>query len=118
MKDKIAVIGVSRNKEKWGYKIYNSFSSGAAVYPINPKCKKIDGKKCYPSLKKLPEVPDMIIIVVPPEVTERIVREAKKLGVKKVWMQPGSESDTAVEYCEKNGIEVFHGACIIRYGEK
>ncbi|MBU0625936.1 CoA-binding protein [Patescibacteria group bacterium] len=28
-------------------------------------------------------------------------------------MQPGSESDRAIAYCEMNGIECVHDACIM-----
>ena len=114
MKEKIAVVGVSKKREKWGYKVYMSLSKSSVAYPVNPKYDEIEGNKCYPDLKSLPEIPDMVITVVPPEVTEKTVSEAAVLGIKKVWMQPGSESKKAVEYCRKNGIEVVHGACIIR----
>jgi len=28
-------------------------------------------------------------------------------------MQPGSESEKAIEYCIQNGMEVVHGVCIM-----
>jgi len=51
--------------------------------------------------------------VVPPEVTEMVLTEVKMLGIKKVWMQPGSESAHAIAYCKANGIECVHDACIM-----
>ncbi|MEM4888996.1 MAG: CoA-binding protein, partial [Thermosphaera sp.] len=62
---------------------------------------------------ELPAKPDVVVTVVPPQVTELVVEECKELGVRKIWMQPGSESEKAVEYCEKNNIAVVHGACIM-----
>jgi len=30
-----------------------------------------------------------------------------------VWMQPGSESEEAINFCRKNGIAVVHGVCVM-----
>jgi predicted CoA-binding protein len=64
------------------------------------------GDKCYPSLENLPVKPNVVDVVVPPKVTEHTVEICKKLGIMKVWMQPGSESEKAIKFCEKNNI--FH----------
>jgi len=51
--------------------------------------------------------------VVPPKVTEKIVEECKDLGIKRVWMQPGSESEKAIKFCEEHGINVTYNACFL-----
>jgi hypothetical protein len=76
------------------------------------------GDKCYPSLEALPRKPDVVDIVVPPKATEEVVKTCKKLGIKKVWMQPGSESQAAIDYCRKNGIDVIYGICIMQERRK
>lgn len=109
-----AVVGVSRNPEKYGHQVYKDLKeAGYKVYPINPNADEILGDRCYPNLEELPEVPDVVNIVVPPRITERIVRLCKKLGITKVWMQPGSESEDALRFCRENGIEVVHGVCVM-----
>jgi predicted CoA-binding protein len=30
------------------------------------------------------------------------LEEIKELGIKKVWFQPGAESDEAIEFCIRN----------------
>lgn len=118
-KNKIAVIGVSNNHEKWGYKIYRALkNSGFEVYPVNPKHEKIDSDRCYPDLRSIPEKIDEVITVVPPEITENVVKRCKELGIRKVWMQPGSESEDAIRFCEENGINVIHDACFVVDGLK
>ncbi|MCD6126772.1 MAG: CoA-binding protein [Methanomicrobia archaeon] len=118
-KNKIAVIGVSNNHEKWGYKVYRSLkNSGFKVYPVNPKHEKIDSDRCYPDLRSIPEKIDEVITVVPPEITENVVKRCKELGIGKVWMQPGSESEDAIRFCEENGINVIHDACFVVDGLK
>jgi predicted CoA-binding protein len=107
-----AIVGASHDPSKFGHKIVRDLNNaGYIVYPINPKEGEIEGLKVYPGLVDLPEKPDVIDIVVPPAVTEKIVRQVQKLGLPRVWMQPGSESEDAIRFCEENGIAVVHDAC-------
>ena len=109
-----AVAGVSRNEEKYGYKVYDNLKKNRyKVYPINPTAKEIDGEKCYSSLEELPEKPDVAITIVPPEITYKIAEKCKELNINKIWMQPGSESKKSIDFCKKNNIEVIHSACIL-----
>lgn len=111
---KIAVIGVSHQETKFGYKIFKDLvNNGFKVYGVNPKNGEILGRKIYRKLKELEVVPDLVITVVPPKVTEEIVEECKELGVKEIWMQPGSESPAAIEKAERYGISVIYNACFM-----
>lgn len=83
------------------------------MYPVNPNAKEVLGDKCYPDLKDLPIKPDVINVVVPPKVTEEIVKMYKMLGITKVWMQPGSESESAIRFCRENDIDVVYGVCVM-----
>jgi len=118
-KNKIAVVGVSSEPNKWGWKIYRKLKSrGFCVYPINPKYDKIDNDACYPDLKSVPEKPDVVITVVRPKITEAIAEQCKRLGIRRIWMQPGSESDRVIKFCKNNNIEVVYNACFVLGGAK
>ncbi|MDO0826010.1 CoA-binding protein [Desulfosporosinus nitroreducens] len=109
-----AVIGVSNNTDKYGYKVYKQLrKAGYSVFPINPGLQSIDGDPCYPSLAALPKKPDAVSIVVPPKITEQVVKECNDLGITKVWMQPGSESKNAIQDGEEHGITVVHNQCVL-----
>ncbi|MFW6110775.1 MAG: CoA-binding protein [Thermoproteota archaeon] len=109
-----AVVGASRDPKKYGYQVYADLrKANYKVYPVNPNAYEILGDKCYPRLEELPEKPDVADLVVPPEVTEEVVKTCKKIGVDKVWMQPGSESERAIDFCNENGIKVVHGVCVM-----
>lgn len=109
-----AVVGASREPKKYGHQVYRDLrNAGYKVYAVNPNADEVLGDKCYPSLDVLPAKPDVVDVVVPPKITEQIVETCKKLGITKVWMQPGSESELAIKFCEENGIEVVHGVCIM-----
>jgi len=108
------VVGASRDPSKYGHQVYRDLrAAGYKVYPVNPNADEILGDKCYPNLESLPELPQVVDLVVPPKVTNQIVKDCKKLGINKVWMQPGSESETALNFCKQNNIEVVHGVCVM-----
>ncbi len=109
-----AVVGVSRNLGKFGNIIYHDLKrKGYKVFPINPKAKMINSDKAYESLSKLPIKPDVVDIVVPPNVALDVVKECYELGIKKVWLQPGAESDEVIDYCYDHDIEVIYGMCVM-----
>jgi len=109
-----AVIGVSNNKEKYGNKIYFDLKqAGYTAYPINPNVSEVSGERCYSKLIDLPLKPDVVDIVVPPKITEKVVKECKDLKINKVWMQPGSESEEAIMFCRENDIKVLFGVCVM-----
>ena len=109
-----AVVGASRDPRKYGYQVYKDLkNAGYEVYAVNPNAQEILGDKCYPSLENLPVKPDVVDVVVPPKVTEHTVETCKRLGITKVWMQPGSESEKAVKLCEENSIDVVYGVCVM-----
>ena len=117
-KNTIAFVGATIQTEKWGYKKYKELKdAGFKVYPVNPKYDEVDGDRCFSDLKSLikflKEKPDFVITIIPPKVTEKTVEQCKILGIDKIWMQPGSESEKAIEFCKENDIKVVHGICIV-----
>jgi predicted CoA-binding protein len=113
-KNIFAVIGVSKDSKKYGNKVYFDLKrAGYNVYPVNPNVSEVSGEKCYPKLKNLPTLPDVVDTVVHPKITEEIVKECKNLGIDKVWMQPGSESKKAIRFCIENDIKVLYGICVM-----
>lgn len=110
----IAVVGVSNREEKFGFRIFKSLLEGGfKVKGIHLRDGEVLGQKIYKNLKELDSVPDLVITVVPPEVTERIVEECNDLGIKEIWMQPGSESEDAVRKARQYGISVVYNACFM-----
>jgi predicted CoA-binding protein len=114
----IAVVGVSRSGEKYGNQAYRRLKSlGYRVYPIHPNAEQLEGDQAYPSLTALPEKPGGVLIVVPPAQTESVVQDVAKAGIRRVWMQPGAESPTAIRFCKENNIAVVHSTCILTLSE-
>ena len=113
-----AIFGVSRSGKKFGNAVFTEMKKkGYHVYPINPNTNEIDGQKCYSNLSELPEKPDGLILSVKPEETEKIVRTAADSGIKNIWMQKGSESESAIDFCNQNNINAIHNECVLMFIE-
>ena len=111
---RFAVVGATTDTKKYGNEIFrNLISRGYEVYPVNPRLKELEGTKCYPSLSKIPVKVDVVDFVVPPPVTEEILKECKELELDRIWLQPGSESEAAVAFCDENNLKVVHGVCVM-----
>ncbi|MBN1644288.1 MAG: CoA-binding protein [Dehalococcoidales bacterium] len=111
---RFAVVGATNNPEKYGYRVFRNLKSrGYEVYPVNPGLKELEGTKCYASLADIPVKVDVVDVVVPPGVTEEILKGCKDLGLNRIWLQPGSESEAAITFCRKNGLEVVHDVCVM-----
>lgn len=114
--EKLAVVGVSRNKKKFGNMVFHKLlQAGYSVFAVNANADTIDGQPCYPDLKSLPEPVGGAILVVPPTETEKVVREAKEAGISRIWMQLGSTSDDAVDFCRENEMLVVRNECIFMF---
>ena len=114
----LAVVGVSRGGKKFGNMAYKELrAKGYQVIPVHPNADSIEGDRCYPSLSALPEQVGGVLIVVPPDETEKVVREAVEAGIRRVWMQQGAESEAAIQTCEEQGVSAIHGECILMFAE-
>ena len=122
---RIAVAGVSRDHSRHpvGNQIYQRLkSAGHDVFAVNPQMQTFDGDRCYADLKSIPGGVDGVVIITRPESTERIVRDCRDAGVRRVWMHQSmgggsSVSPEAVAYCRQHDISVIAGACPMMYGD-
>ena len=111
---RFAIIGATDNSRKYGYEIFKNLKRrGYEVYPVNPRLKEIEGTKCYPSLSDISVKVDVVDFVVPPAVAGEVLKECKKLGLTRIWLQPGSESEAALDFCRKNNLKVVHDVCVM-----
>lgn len=112
----IAVVGVSRNHKGFGFTAVQSLkNSGYTVYAVNKNSIAGNGDNLYPKLSAIPVALDTIITIVPPTETINVLHDAVHLGIKKVWLQPGSDSKEVKDFCERNKLQFVSGECIIMY---
>lgn len=85
----VAVAGVSSDPDKIGSIIFANLLENAekgllkaSVYALNPAHDRIGDQPCYPAIRSLPEVPDLLIVAVPEPLTLDLVRDAAEAGVR------------------------------------
>ena len=111
----LAVVGVSRTRG-FGNSLYRHLRrKGYRVFPVNSQTDTVEGERCFRRLDDLPEKVDGVVTVVPPAQTKNVVEDCSRLGIARVWMQQGSESDEAVALCRAKGIAEVHGACLLMH---
>ncbi len=109
-----ALVGASADPKKYGYQILEKMvKAGYTVYPINLNEITIQGLLVYKQLEDVKQVIDIVIFVVPPIVTIKILPIIKKLGIKQIWLQPGSESSEVISICQQETIDCIHHRCIM-----
>ena len=109
------VVGASPHRYKYGNKVLRCYQqNGRRAIPVNPNEREVEGVACLTSVLDLPDDVHSISIITQPEVTERVVAEAIRKGIRHVWMQPGAESEEAIAACEAAGINVIaDGSCVL-----
>lgn len=111
---KIAIIGASKDRTKYGNKAVRAYKElDNVVFPVNPHEKEIEGLPCYASVLDIPLDVDIASIYLPSEVGIKIVDDIIKKGIKKVYLNPGTESDEIINKLRLYGVEVIL-ACSIR----
>lgn len=69
-------------------RIINSNFKGK-IFPIHLKLDIVLGYKAYKTIAEVPEVPDLVIIVLPPRVVPQVFKECGEKGVKKIVLISG-----------------------------
>jgi predicted CoA-binding protein len=114
---RIAVAGVSRADKGHGANvvIQGLRKAGYDVFAVNPNAEEVDGERCYPDLKSIPDGVDAVVVGTAPGVSADVVREGAELGIKYAWLHSsfgkGSVSPDATEAGRAAGMTVIDGAC-------
>ncbi len=108
-----AVIGANNDPDKFGNIIYKRLKSeGYKVYPVNPMHDNVEGDRCYPDLSSLPEKPEVLDMVVSPKRGRAFIEEAAALGIKNIWLQPGTCNQEILELIGEKGLTGLQ-ACVL-----
>ena len=81
----LAFLGASSDTNKWGYRILSNIVHGGfrgKIYPVNPRGGEALGLQFYKSLEEVPEVPDLVVIVVPPVAMLDTIKGCISKGIK------------------------------------
>lgn len=110
-----AVAGASKDRSKYGNKVLRCYlQNGRRAFAVNPRDDEVEGVVCVRDVLALPEPVHGVSIITPAIATEKIVEDAARAGITRLWMQPGAESRRALERCGELGIDVIAGGpCVL-----
>lgn len=113
---RLAFVGISRNPQDFSRGLYKDLQQrGYDLVPVNPNVQEIDGKPCFKQVQDIYPPVEGVIIMTPPEVTEQVVQDCARAGIKHIWLHRGggvgAVSEKALEYCQQNDIEAVAGYC-------
>jgi predicted CoA-binding protein len=109
----IAIVGLSANPFRPSHfaAIY-MLAEGYNIIPVNPREREILGRRCYPTLRDIPEPVEIVDIFRDPSAVPPIVEDAIAIGAKVVWMQLGVINEAAAQRARAAGLEVVMDACV------
>ena len=103
------VVGDVLNESKYAHRILKRLKDrGYEAVGVHPR----GGEGIYTALKDLPQVPDMMCLVINPATGLGYLEEAKEMGIKGAWLQPGADTHQILAKCESLGLEYVQ-ACVL-----
>ena len=110
----LAVFGVSSRGQGFGALAFKELrKNGIEAFAVNPKGGQWNGETLFTGLKELPKPALAAIILTKGMGAMAAIEEAAANGVKKVWLQGGSDSPEIRERCAGLGLETLRGECIL-----
>lgn len=114
-KKRWAVYGISPDESKFGYKIpLRMLEHGYEIVGINKKYagQEIGGIKVVSSLAEIEGSVDCVDVIVNPKISLQVIDEAKELGIRNLWFQPGTWDEEVLQKAEEAAMTVVHEACV------
>jgi len=94
----VAVVGASQ-PDRFGGKLLRNlvrFGYPGGLYPVNPRYERLQERRCFASLRELPERPDLALLAVPSARLEESLAEAAECGIPAAVIFANAWSDPAL----------------------
>lgn len=112
--ESVAIVGMSANPSRASHFVatYLMGATDWTLYFVNPKESEILGRKVYPGLTELPEIPDVVDVFRRTDDLPIVAHEAIAVGAPAIWFQLGLEHDAAAASASAAGLDVVQNRCI------
>lgn len=98
MAERVAVIGASSDRRKFGNKAIRAYREGGFdVLPVNPHEQTIEGLPTFATIESVPEPVDFVSLYVLPAVGLKLLPAIAAKKPRELWLNPGTESDELIE---------------------
>lgn len=113
---RIAMIGVSREPHSFSVTLFQELlRCGYDLVPVNPHTPNVLGHPCFARVQDVTPPVQAALLITSPEVTETVVEDCFRAGIRLVWMHrgigTGAVNPRAVTFCRARSIEVIAGEC-------
>lgn len=113
----VAILGASANRDKFGNKAVRAYAArGYSVFPVNPRESSIEGWPAYPSIRDVPQRPDIVSVYLPAAVGLAVLPDIAARGCDELWLNPGADAPEVVEAAEQRGLNVVQACSIVGLG--
>lgn len=117
MSMRVAVVGASRDRAKFGNKAVRAFAAeGHTVIPISPHADEVEGLRAYRSVLEVPGPIDMVTVYVPPDVVMGLLDEFVAKGIPEIWLNPGADTDEVLAEARRRNLPVIAACSIVGLG--
>ena len=117
---RVAMIGVSREPHSFSVTLFQELlRCGYDPVPVNPHTPNVLGHPCFARVQDVTPPVKAALLITSPEVTETVVSDCARAGIRLVWMHrgvgAGAVSPKAVSFCHEQGIAVIAGECPLMF---
>ena len=113
----LAIVGATDRPGKYGGIIYRDMKAkGYPVYGVNPYRDTVDGDRCWPTVKDLPETPTIAVFVIPAKRGMDVIDDCAEAGIENIWIQPGAFSEEMREKLDSGDFNWLADACVMVRG--
>ena len=110
------VVGDVVNETKYAHRILKALK-GSDFNTVGVK-PGTDVEGVYGSLEQVPYKIEVLDLCINPFKGIKIVEEALKLGIDKILIQPGAESEEIISFCENNAITAIEGCALVELSRR
>jgi acyl-CoA synthetase (NDP forming) len=79
------LVGASERQGSWAWRVLRNlkqYEFPKPLYLVNPRRTEIEGERCYPDVRSLPEPPDHLIVLVPAPSVAEVLRNGAAAGAR------------------------------------
>ncbi len=80
----VAIVGATE-RSHWPTNIFSNLKQSGypgPVWPVNPKREEVWGETCWPDISALPDVPELLLLIIPAAAVPGVLEQGIGLGVK------------------------------------
>lgn len=108
------VIGVTTDQEKYGYKIFKRLLElGYTTYGVSFKYQEVLNQKLYKDLLSIQSKIEVAVFVVSPKYGKEYIDQCIELGIKHIWLQPGTYDKELLEYIKSKQLNSYQNCILV-----